>query len=317
LSLKKNEKLRDKIIKKHLRQKEDKLLRAYKRSLTNIRREIMLYYEKYQIEGMLPTGRIHRMRATKALARNIEKEIAILQGKEVKIIDKGINEVYKHSYYRTGHALETTIGGDLGFDIVNPKIVDAVVADKMSLIKWPDASKDNAKLLIKRIKGIVEQGIIQGTPLQEVSRQVKEQMGIGASKSIRIIRTETGRCQNEGTIKGYDEAQAEGVEIVRVWLASLDDRTRDTHRSMDKQEADPKTNLFTLPGGAVTRGPHLSGIAAEDINCRCAVTAQISEMPAEVRAARDPVTGKSINIKNMTYAQWAKVKNIKKYKIAG
>lgn len=311
--MKKNEKTGRKIVGRHLKQEETALLSVYKKSLDNIRLGLSKYYEKYGIEGMLPAERIYKARQMKALGRNVEKEITKLQGKEHHLIHHAVGEAYRHSYYRTGFSFEAEVGGDLGFGMLNPKIVEAAVANEMSLIKWPASSKSNAKLLARRVKSLIEQGIIQGFAYQKVAKQVKEQMEIGATKAMRIIRTETGRAQTEGALKGYDEAQSEGLGFARVWLASLDDRTRFSHRSMDKQQANPETNLFTLPSGAMTQGPHLSGIAGEDINCRCALTAQILDMPAEIRVARDPVSGKSVDIKDTNYDKWANAKKVRSH----
>ena len=139
---------------------------------------------------------------------------------------------------------------------------------------------------------------------------MKNQMGIGAKKSMRIIRTETGRAASEGTLKSYDEAKSEGLDLIRTWLSTLDARVRDTHSKMDKQEAD-ENDMFTLPRGTLVRGPNLSGIAEEDINCRCTIYAKLPDIDTiDVRAARD-ASGKTVDIKNMSYDEWAKLKKIK------
>ncbi len=310
MSLKKNENIKRKIVHRHLKQEESALLVSYKRALTNIDKDLARYYKKYAVDDVLPKDRIRKAKQLTGLKKNVDKEIGKIYASEKKIIGGNIAETYKHSYYRGAHALGTEVGADLGFSMVSPKAVEAVVANKMGLIKWADSSKANALVLSKRIKTQIEQGLIQGYSLQKTSRAVQKQMQIGAGKAITIIRTETGRARTEGSLQSYDEAEAEGLPIIRIWLSTLDARTRDTHQSMDKQEAD-KDNLFTLPSGVVTRGPHLSGVAAEDINCRCDVIVEIPEFePSKLRQAKDPQTGENVNVKNMDFDEWAKINKI-------
>lgn len=289
------------------------MLVSYKRALVSIDKDLASYYKKYAVDDILPKDRLRKAKQLTGLKKNVDSEIMKLQNYDNKLIANNLAETYRHSYYRTAHALETEIGADLGFSMVNPKAVKAVVANKMGLVKWPASSKANALLLTKRIKGSIEQGLIQGHSLQKTARLVQKQMNIGAGKAIRIIRTETLRSRIEGTLAGYDEAEAEGLPFERVWLSTLGPRTRESHIAMDKEVAD-SASFFHLPSGVLTRGPGLSGIAEEDINCRCDVIVEIPTIdPSKFRAARDPVTGVSVNVKNMDYDEWALVKKIKSH----
>ena len=80
---------------------------------------------------------------------------------------------------------------------------------------------------------------------------------------------------------------------------------------MDTSSAN-KEGLFMFPSGVVTRGPHLSGVAAEDINCRCDVIVEIPEIDqSKLRQAKDPETGENVNVKNMDFDEWARINKIK------
>ena len=311
MSLKKNEKASLKATEKMLKKQEKVLLSAYKKSLNDIRLNVSRYYEKYAVKGILPASKAIRVKQLNALLANVQTEIKTLQGAEFVTIHNHLGEVYKSSYYRAGHALETEVGGDLGFSLLNTKTVEAAALDTGNKIKWSKSSKKNSAVLNKRVKNIITQGVIKGDSLQKVNRSIKDQMGIGASKSMRIARTETGRAQSEGQVKAYNEAESEGLVIQRIWIASLDARTRDSHAETDKQIAD-KNNLFTLGSGVVTEAPHMSGIAEEDINCRCDIAAQLpgTESEQDFRAVRDPESGDTVNIKNMSFNEWSKLKKV-------
>ena len=68
------------------------------------------------------------------------------------------------------------------------------------------------------------------------------------------------------------DAELEGMDVVRIWTATKDDRTRDTHRLMDGQEVVGLDTPFTLPDGKPIRWPQDDKCPAEEtINCRCTI----------------------------------------------
>jgi hypothetical protein len=101
---------------------------------------------------------------------------------------------------------------------------------------------------------------------------------MSANKTIRIVRTEGHGTQSVGRKLAVDNIEGAadrlGVKIKRVWVATNDDRTRDSHLAMDGKEADDD-GLFTFPSGVRTEGPGMSGVAEEDINCRCTVRVEV------------------------------------------
>ena len=61
----------------------------------------------------------------------------------------------------------------------------------------------------------------------------------------------------------------------KVWLATLDDRTRDTHRLLHDQRV-PLDGTFKTVDGASAIAPGQFGVAGEDINCRCTMEAIVT-----------------------------------------
>ena len=88
----------------------------------------------------------------------------------------------------------------------------------------------------------------------------------------------------------------------RVWVATLDGRTRDRHRMLDGQKVDVDQPFEY--GGMTAMYTGGFGIASMDINCRCTVRAEIEGMEPKLRRARDPKTGKNVVIPNTTYEEW-------------
>jgi len=69
----------------------------------------------------------------------------------------------------------------------------------------------------------------------------------------------------------------------KQWVATLDDRVRDTHLDLDG-EIVPLGEPFTA-GGYSAQNPGEFGIASQDINCRCTIVAAFPEAAAAGKAA--------------------------------
>ncbi len=89
-------------------------------------------------------------------------------------------------------------------------------------------------------------------------------------RAERIARTEVISASNVGSKYGMDEIM-EGEPYLKIWISSMDDRTRDSHEAMNNVEV-PSTEPFHLPSGVMLEEPgDPSGPAEEVINCRCSI----------------------------------------------
>jgi uncharacterized protein with gpF-like domain len=87
-------------------------------------------------------------------------------------------------------------------------------------------------------------------------------------RALLIARTEIVAGSNYGSFIG---AESTGLDLLKVWLATSDARTRDTHRTANGQAVEMK-ELFTV-GGYPAKYPGDPQLpSAEVINCRCAIS---------------------------------------------
>lgn len=246
-----------------------KLLRQYKIALEDIRKELAYLYQKYADDIANKKLSIDRLESIRS---QITRSIGELRLNDAKLISKSIENVFSETYYKTGKTLESAIGVKLGFNTINKSTIQAALNNPYDKIGWGNRSSKNISRLIQQTRDEVTQGIIQGKSYAQTSKILADKLGIGASKAVRIVRTESGRAVSQGRKELFDsledKAKEKGIVIVREWISADDERTRDSHDKMNGQIAD-KNNQFTLPDGTKTDGPRLSGIADEDINCRC------------------------------------------------
>ncbi|WP_392371864.1 phage minor head protein, partial [Streptococcus suis] len=116
-----------------------------------------------------------------------------------------------------------------------------------------------------------------------------------------ITRTEAGRVQAVAREKAQAEARSLGIEFDKVWVATLDSRTRHNHAELDGVKAD-KDGYFEI-NGLRTKQPHMFGFASEDVNCRCRTISRLKDNDT-LLLRRDNETGEIVGYRN--YREWEK-----------
>ena len=119
-------------------------------------------------------------------------------------------------------------------------------------------------------------------------------------------------AENKARLDGMYRASDIGVKVQKQWRATLDNRTRDSHRSLDSETIDLDAAFDN--GLKYPREP--GGALSEICNCRCRLRYVTPYTKYETRSARlGEVRGsykkdssfrgtKSVEIENMSYAEW-------------
>ena len=114
-----------------------------------------------------------------------------------------------------------------------------------------------------------------------------------------IARTEGGRVYSRASLDSMMVAETAGVILVKKWVSTLDERTRPTHQQADGQEV-PIDGEFNV-GGVKMIAPRLSGVASEDIQCRCNFIEIVKGYEPKFRRIR----GEGV-VPYKTYEEWKK-----------
>lgn len=128
----------------------------------------------------------------------------------------------------------------------------------------------------ERLARIIRDAIAEGITPRDMQKRIMAHPDFGRARALTIARTETGKLLTAGTNKAIEDARAMGVDVRRQWITARF-AVRPTHQPMDGRTVAPG-EPWVLPGdpankvpSATTQGPGLSGVASQDINCRCAV----------------------------------------------
>lgn len=109
----------------------------------------------------------------------------------------------------------------------------------------------------------------KGMSTEDLKEKIEGITGFSEFRADTIARTETVGAYVQGDLAGA-RALGDVGPVEKVWVAALDQRTRESHAAAHNQTV-PLDGLFDL-GGIATDGPHSPGLPpGEVVNCRCYV----------------------------------------------
>lgn len=131
----------------------------------------------------------------------------------------------------------------------------------------------------RRYDRTVQSSVSSGEPIPEpmIDKMVERyQANLLSSRADTIARTESlsvlNEARQEAMSQVIDQAGFDRDSVRRVWNATQDSRTRDSHLAMDGQEVGMDEPFVTPSGEELMFPGDPSASAKERINCRCTVT---------------------------------------------
>lgn len=270
---------RNKILDRTEKAVEKEVLKSYTAALKEIRATLGKYYEKYD----MTMAEMQKYNRLQALEKEILNNIKEVTNKNKKTLNKGLKNLYKTGYYQTGFILETEFQAKLSYSLLNPKVIENAIKNNITGLNWLERMGRNRDDTIFQIKQELSQGLIRGEGYQKMARRIKNRLGIDANKTLRVVRTEGHRVREQANHDSMEHASDKGLEIKKMWVSTLDDRTRDEHQELDGEVVDIDdyfSNGLEYPGDP-------AGLPSDIINCRCTMITQFDGYEATERRARD------------------------------
>lgn len=235
------------------------------------------------------------------LAEDLDNSRIIAQ----HIVSNDLPTVYANGLNYGTYEIEKT-GINTNFTLYNHDAVEILVSENPKLYPDPTMgsetwqklkSKEVQKWSKAKINSSITQAILQGEAINAVAKRLRKVTDMDYKASIRNARTMVGSAQNAGHQRSYERAEKMGVQLSKVWLATLDMRTRHTHAVMDG-EAVAVTEKFSN-GLLYPKDPN--GAPSEIYNCRCR---QIAQVKGFEKTPGSLIEGKQDKLNNMTYDEW-------------
>lgn len=250
-------------VEKLIKKRENGTKQNYKESYRRLRNKLQKIYADNESDEA-PT--LNRNELAK-LDNETAKIIISMYKNNKKAIENTLKDVIDTSYKTVNSSVAKYNIGAVSRRIDSSKIIEKQVAGHI----WTDRINKYGNDFVYDVHGIIHKGINDGDTFTSMARNLKKRFGKDIGNTVRIARTEGARVLEDSKYQAFEDiAENESVQVFKVWHTMGDEAVRDTHQAMEGIKV-PYDDEFTLPSGATCLYPKSTGIAAEDINCRCYV----------------------------------------------
>lgn len=252
--------------------------------------------------------------------RRVEQEIERIAGNELEEIAEEVTKLYspvaasilasQYYIYTEGYLQHLYLfqfgGGVENMEISLPSktVIDSVLAQPINKIKLKPTLERQRRKTLSRLRIEIAKSVEAGEGYDKMARRFTDRMEMSKRQALLVARAEGKRAMEQAGLESARTAEEAGARLQKVWNATLDFKTRDSHQALDGQTVavdEPFTSR-----GCVGLAPTLfKGLkaASENINCRCSVIYKVNGILPSVRRAKEE--GKdSVLVNYMTYKEW-------------
>lgn len=308
---------------------ERRIARLYREAADDLQETIEAYFEKFKkrdkemraLIGTVQNGKewtesdyrqwrlnqIGRGKRYEALRDRIAQRLTNAHETAISYVNDATPGIYSLNRNYAAYTIER-VAGNVDFTLWDEQTVRRLIVEQPDLMPYyPKAAAVKRGIDLeygkKQITKCVTSSVLQGKSIKGISDDLQRYIPtMSRNSAIRTARTAVTGAQNAGRQDSYNAAEKMGIRLKKEWLATLDTRTRHSHAMLDGEQVaqDKKfSNGCRFPGDP--QGPPW-----EIYNCRCTMVAAVDDIDTSdaMRRARDPETGESVLIKNMTYQEW-------------
>lgn len=204
----------------------------------------------------------------KELTRSTAKEISRVNETAAAYVNGQLPAVYARNYNQVAAGINSSMRG-YSFELVDASTVRNLALSDKTLLPYKviDGVKD-VRWNVQRVNSEVLQGILSGDSMPNIAARLSKVLGMNETSAIRNARTSCTSAENKGRMDMLHDADDKGVQTMKVWIATSDNRTRDAHAELDGEEAyvdEPFDNEF----GKIMFPGDPEADPSNVYNCRC------------------------------------------------
>lgn len=238
-------------------------------------------------------SRISRLEQIQAQIYAKAKQVYPKEELEQTMCYKG---VINDSYYKAVYDTQMGTGYDFSFNKIDNNMFNTLLNERWSGKNYSERIWINTDILADSVSQIIGGAMLSGQDIQKTSKQIRDRFNVSKYYAERLVRTETNHFNNEADAMAYEEM---GINKY-VFVATLDSRTSETCQNHDGKVYNYKDKETGV------NFPPLHP------NCRSKTRGYLGEEAEKrlKRRARNPITGQSEVINNISYKEWLKQRNI-------
>ena len=267
-----------------------RIVKEYNSAYRSIKRRADDYFKQFEEQDKIMFGRVDaghitrdeyiQWRKSKMIGgenwnntvKAISRDYANINRIAANMTNDTMDYVYANNFNYATYTIEAIGSINTNFTLYNKDAVKELLVDNPELLPKPNPKtviRKAERWNMQKVNSALVQGILQGDSINRIAKRLRRVTDMNISSSIRNARTMMGRAQNSGRLHAYQRANDLGIDIKKVWVATLDGRTRHTHRILDGETVglnEEFSNGLLFPNDP-------EGAPEEVYNCRCTMIA--------------------------------------------
>lgn len=245
-------------------------------------------------------SRLFSGRRWELLKNTLAKDLANAHTIATDLIKDAMPQVYALNADYAMYEIEKDLRINTTYTLYNQRAVENLFTGKYAVLKppSPDIPKQE-RWDQQKITSVITQAILSGESIPKIAKHLRSVADMDERAAIRNARTWMTAAQNAGRLDSFKYAEELGIDLEKTWMATLDSRTRDSHRLLDGLTV-PLDEEF-MDGLMYPGDP--DGPDEEIMNCRCTMVSTIKDYKYhdEPRFSRLP--------DGLSYEEWQAGKN--------
>lgn len=256
-------------------------------------------YKDWKRNQLLYGDTLAQIRDTLAADLHKADKIAIQMARDQQV------DVYVLNHNYGTYEVEHGLGIDTSYTLYDHDTVERLMEEDPDLLPKPSAKRQreiDAKDIQwnkQHLTSTFTASILSGDDIPTMAKRIASVAEMDQRAAIRNARTMCTGAENGGRLRAYTRAQGMGIDLKQQWVATLDNRTRDSHRIVDGEiikVGEKFSNGLRFPGDP-------NGPAAEVYNCRCCTVSVVNGIDPMVFDKSDVLQRKLEN-SEITYEEW-------------
>ena len=203
-------------------------------------------YQEWRTKEMMTGGRYRDMLDTLA------KDMVKTDQMAMKALDTTMKDTLAINANYAAYEVEKATGINTSWTLYNRDTVGRLIKDEPDLLPKPKVKiADDMKWNRQHISSALAQGILQGDSIDKITDRLMSVSDMDSRAAIRNARTMVTSAENAGKEITYSRAEQLGIKGKKMWMATHDKRTRESHALLDGETVDldePFSNGCEWPG---------------------------------------------------------------------
>ena len=240
----------------------------------------------------------------KELLNTISRDCVNADKLAMQMVNDMLPDVFALNANYAAFQIEQMTGIDTNFTLYDKKAASLLMKSDPDLLPIKSTLKiaEDLRWNKRKLDSAILQGVLQGNSIPDIADRLQNVIGMDSNSAIRSARTMTTSAENAGRYDSYEHAAESGIPVKVMWMATPDDRTRESHRELDGEEIEV--------GGTFSNGCRYpgdpSGEPEEVYNCRCRLQRIV---PGSFFSSRFYDQRHDTKIEGMSYEEWKRGKS--------